>query len=234
MGRSPKCSKEVKIKACEDYHSGKGSYLSIAKQIGVNKSTVHFWYRTYQEHGEKAFEHSSRNRSYSKEFKESIVQSYVSGNSSLLDLSSKFDISSKVVRRWIQRYYNGIEQAEYNPKVEVYTMESRTTTFDDRLEVVKWVINHDMNYKEAASKFAIKYSIVYSWVRKYLRDGEDALRSHKRGPKAKVVIDEEKMSEVDRLKYELEREQALRKRAEFELEVLKKKEEFEKKIRSRK
>lgn len=234
MGRKLECSKEVKMKACEDYHKGKGSFVSIAKQIGVHKSSVQSWYGVYQEHGEKAFDHSPRNRSYSKEFKESVVQSYISGNASLRELGSKYDISVGVVWRWVQRYYNGIEQAEYNPKVEVYTMKYRTTTFDERLKVVKWVINHDMNYKEAASKFAIKYSLVYSWVRKYLRDGEDALRSHKRGPKAKVVIDEKEMSEVDRLKYELEREQALRKRAEFELEVLKKKEEFEKKLRSRK
>lgn len=34
MGRKPKFSKEVKIKACEDYKNGKGSFESIASEIG--------------------------------------------------------------------------------------------------------------------------------------------------------------------------------------------------------
>ena len=108
------------------------------------------------------------------------------------------------------------------------------STLEEQLEIVKWVIEHDMNYKGAADKYQIKYSLVYSWVRKYLKYGEGALEHKQRGPKRKNTIAVSNMGETERLKYELEREKALRKRAEFELEVLKKKREIEEKLRFRK
>jgi transposase len=102
-------------------------------------------------------------------------------------------------------------------------MESRKTTFEERLKIVKWVIAHDMNYTEAAEKNGIKYALVYQWVQKYLKGGVEALRYRKRGPKSKSVVDESSLSDVEKLKLELEREKTLRKHAEFKLEVLKKK-----------
>jgi transposase len=113
-------------------------------------------------------------------------------------------------------------------------MKSRRTTFEERLEIVNWVIANNMNYKEAASRFQIRYALVYKWTKDYEKKGAEALRYKKRGPKAKSAVDESSLSEVERLKLALEREQALRKRAEFELEVLKKKEEFEQKSHFRK
>ena len=35
-------------------------------------------------------------------------------------------------------------------------MKSRKTTFDERLEIVKWTIENDMNYKNSADKYGIK------------------------------------------------------------------------------
>ena len=63
--------------------------------------------------------------------------------------------------------------------------------------------------------------------------GSEALIYQKRGPKPNSEIDESNLIEIEKLKHELEKERALRKRKGFELEVLKK-EEFEKKLRSRK
>src|SRR3712207_8134558 len=40
VSRKPKFSKEIKIKACEEYKSGKGSLVSIAKRIGIDHATV--------------------------------------------------------------------------------------------------------------------------------------------------------------------------------------------------
>jgi transposase len=131
-------------------------------------------------------------------------------------------------------YYNGVENKDYNPKGEVYTMKSRETTFDERLEIVRWVIANDMNYKEAADLYGIRYALVYQWVQKYMQDGDEALKYKKRGTKPRSKIDEDSLDDMEKLKLELERERALRERAEFKLEVLKKKEEFEQKLRSRK
>jgi transposase-like protein len=234
MGRKSKFSKEVKIKACESYKKGHGSLMSIAKELDCDKNTIREWWLRYNTNGPKGLELSATNRSYSKEFKTSIVESYLSGEQSLAELCGKLMISTTVVRKWISKYNNGIMLKTYEPKSEVYTMKSRKTTFEERLEIVNWVMANDMNYREAAAKFQIRYALVYKWTNAYLKDGAEVLKYKKRGPKAKSAVDESTLSDFERLKLALEREQALRKRAEFELEVLKKKEEFERKNRYRK
>jgi len=230
MGRKPTLSKEVKVKACIDYKSGKGSFKSIAKSIGVACSCMRQWYLTYEIHGEAAFDYSQKNRSYTSEFKHIVVDEYSSGKYSLSDLSAKYNISHWVIRKWTQKSYNGIELKDYDPKGDVYTMKSRKTTFEERLEIVEWVIAHDMSYKEAANKFSNNYANIYKWTKAYLASGVDAIKDKKRGPKQKAVVDKDSLSEIDKLKLELERERALRKRREFELEVLKKKRSSKTKI----
>ena len=236
MGERSRYSKEAKIKACEDYIDGKGSFLAIAKSIGTRKEVVRRWYLQYMEHGEETFNSRTGNRSYSKEFKQSIVSMYLAGTYSIAQLGAKHEVPAAMIGKWINKHYNGIELRDYDPKGEIYTMKSRKTTYKERVEIVEWVIGNDMNYKEAASKYAVKYSLVYSWVQKYLKDGAGALEHKRRGPKPKPEsrLGESSMSETEKLKYELERERELRKKAEFRLEVLKKKEEIEKKLRSRK
>ena len=234
MGRKPKFSKEVKVKACENYEKGNSSFSGIADEIGADKSLVRRWYLTYKEYGPSAFETSNKNRPYSKEFKLSVIEEYTAGKYSLADLSAKHNIADGVIRNWVNKWYNGIEIKEYDPKGDVYTMKSRKTTFEERLEIVKWVIENNMSYKDAADKFSITYALVYKWTKGYIDKGSEALKYQKRGPKSKSEIDESNLTEIEKLKLELEKEKALRKRREFEIEVLKKKEEFEKKLCSRK
>lgn len=234
MGRKAKYSKEHKIKACEDYLSGKETFRSIAKSIGTTGEMVRRWYLAYRIHGESAFEVKDLNCSYSNEFKHLVVEEYLSGKYSLPNLGAKYNISHSIIYGWINKYYNGIEIKDYDPKGNIYTMKSRKTTFEERLEIVRWVIGNDMNYKEAADRNGIKYDLIYQWVRKYMKDGADALKYKKRGPKPQSEIDEDALDDMEKLKLELEREKVLRERAEFRLEIFKKKEEFQKKLCSQK
>ena len=234
MGRKPKHSKETKIKACKDYEKGIGSLGSIAKSIGASYSNVHQWYQVYKEHGVNGFETSNRNSSYSSDFKLSVVNDYSTGKYSISSLAGKYNIANTVVRNWIDKWYNSVEIKDYDPKGDVYTMKSRKTTFEERVEIVQWVIENNMSYKNAADKYAITYALVYKWTKIYLDKGPEALKYQRRGPKPKSEIVEESLTEVEKLKLELEKEKALRKRREFELEVLKKKEEFERNLRFRK
>lgn len=234
MGRKAKYSKEVKIKACKDYEKGHISLQGIADEIGTTNEVVRQWYLRYKEHGPNALDSSSRNQSYSKEFKLSVVEEYTSGKYSLSDLSSKHNTATEVIRNWVNKWYNGIEEKDYDPKGDVYTMKSRKTTFEERLEIVQWVIDNNMSYKDAADKYSITYALVYKWTRAYIDKGPEVLKYQKRGPKPKSEIDENSLPEIEKLKHELEKEKALRKRREFELEILKKKEEFERQLRSRK
>jgi len=233
MSRKPKFDKKIKVQACEDYHIGKNSIANLAKEIGCSQGVLRRWYSRYITHGSNVFDCSPKNTSYDAEFKTSVVKSYLSGEYSMAGLSAKHNISFAVVQRWIKKYNNGIDLKSYDPKGDVYTMKARKTTFEERLEIVEWVISNDMNYKEAAIRYATNYALVYKWTKSYLKDGEQSLEYKKRGPSSKSNLSDSDLSEVEQLKQALAKEIALRKRREFELEVLKKKEEFEKKIRYR-
>lgn len=234
MSRNSKVNKEIKIKACKDYQTGVGTYESISKAIGVSSTVLKQWYSAFTYHGTSAFNSSDRNKSYSKQFKVALVQMYLSGECSTMELSGKYNISLGMVKRWIKKYNEGIELKDYDPKGEVYTMKSRKTTYEERLEIVKWVIENNFNYKDAAEKYGIKYAAIYQWVKKYLTHNEASLEYKKRGPKESSKINESELDDIGKLKLELERERILRKQAEFRLELHKKKEEFEKKLHSRK
>lgn len=234
MGRKPKFSAEVKIKACLEYESGYESFESIAKKLQTNKETVRSWYLNYKQHGENVFNTSNRNRTYTKDFKNMVISEYTSGEYSYPELEAKYNISHSVIRGWVNKWYSGEEIKDYDPKGDIYTMKSRNTTYEERLEIVKWVIENNLSYKEAADKYVLPYANVYKWTRSYLENGEEALRYKKRGRKAKSEINFNNLSEIEKLKIELEKEKALRKRKELELEVLKKKDELERKLQSRK
>lgn len=147
----------------------------------------------------------------------------MSGQTSAEKLGARHNISPSVLRNWVQKEYNGKEQKYYKLKRETNTMKSRKTTFQERVDIVICILENNMNYAEATDKYGIRYSLIYSWVRKYNENGVDTLMGQKRGPKGKSSMDESSMSETERLTYELERERTLRKQVEFKLEVLKKK-----------
>lgn len=226
-----KYSKETKIKACKMYAEGFGGLRTIAEIIGCNRNSVHQWYLAYKHHGEKAFETANRRFTYTKDFKIMVADMYSSGKYSILDISSRFNIPDAVVRSWYFKYYNGIE---FNELKGDHTMKSRKTTYEERVEIVEWTLSHDKDYSAASDKFGVSYALVYKWTKAYENEGSEALKYKKRGPKAKKDISWENLSEVERLKKELEFERELRKFREFELELLKKKEEIEKEMLSRK
>lgn len=230
MRKKSEYSKELKIKACEEYSKGNVSFNDVAQKFGIHRSLIHKWYIRYKEHGPNVFDTSNKKRSYSKEFKLKVVEEYTSSMLSQADLAVKYNISEEATRSWINKWYNGVEIKDYDPKGDVYTMKSRDTTFEERLEIVKWVIENDMSYKDGADKFSLNYALVYKWTKAYIDKGPEALIYKKRGPKPKTEIDGNSLTEVDKLKLELEKERLLRKRREFELEVLKKKEEFERNL----
>jgi len=134
-----------------------------------------------------------------------------------------------MVNKWISKYNNGEELKDYVPKKsEVYTMKSKKTTFEERLEIVKYAISHDNDYSKTAEKYRVGYSLVYQWVKKYNELGEEGLKFLAKGRPSKkeqkeLTELEKKDIEIERLKLELEKH----KRAE---EILKKNMEIRQKL----
>ncbi len=200
-----------KITICKRYQKGEPC-SKLAKEYGVNENTIWFWVRMYQANGAKIFEKDSKkgNKKYSKEFKLKIVEEYILGQRSIKEICCKYEIlAHSVVERWIKKYNDGIELKDYNPERGIYTMKSRTTTYEERLEIVKYVLAHENDYKGAAKQFDVSYANVYSWTKKYKEKGELGLqdnrgRTHDNEDFRELTELEKKDIEIEKLKKKLE------------------------------
>lgn len=223
MGRKAKYSKELKLKIVKRYLKGEAA-SALANEYTLLKrgpDTIRDWVHKYESLGEKAFESSSKNKSYSKEFKQQIINDYLNGVDTYDGLTNTYNISSSsIVKTWVKKYNKGIEIKDYDPKGDVYTMKSRKTTLEERLEIVNYVLANNNDFKGAADKYSVPYANVYNWVKKYNESGEDGLsdsrgRPSSKGPKHELSDIEKKDFEIEKLRQEL-------KRKDMVIEVLKK------------
>lgn len=225
MGRKVKCSTEEKIKAVEDYLNGIRSVSEIMRDLSIKSTrSVRDWILAYQQQGVTALLPSNKNKTYTKEFKIMVVEKYIAGEMSVTDLCAKYGIRAhNTLQRWISLYNSDMELKEYNPKQEVYMAEARRkTTIEERKEIVEHCISHQRNYKETAALYAVSYSQVYSWVKKYDVNGIDAL-TDKRGHHKT----DEEVDELERLRRENLRLRRQLEEKDMLTELLKKVKEFE-------
>ena len=223
MGRKAKYSAEQKVQACEDYLSRKKSAIQIARELGMGKrgyDKVYEWARNYKINGGEILNEKPHNRSYSMEFKEKVVHEYLNGQGSMSELQAKYGIPSfRTISRWISMYNNHIEIKDYDPKPEVYMAKSRKTTYEERIEIVKYCLNHDRDIKTAASLYKCSYHQVRSWVLKYEESGEDGLHDKRGKRKSEDELTElekaqRKIAQLEREKEEFRKKYELLKKAE--------------------
>lgn len=227
MSRYLKYTIEQKIRACEDYLSGALSVSEICVRLGMspkNGMTIYKWLDKYKIWGADAFIPSSKNKSYTREFKLRAVEEYISGQASVRKIVAQYNISSmSMLERWISLYNANRELKDYDPKREVYMAEARRkTTIEERREIVEYCINHERNYKDTASLYDVSYNQVYSWVKKYDANGNDALIDKRGHHKTDDEVDE-----LERLRRENLRLKSQLKEKDMLTELLKKVKEFE-------
>lgn len=231
MSRKFKYPPELRVKACEEYLSGCFSMLDICNKYDISYNDksgtcpIYDWLHIYRQSGAEGFFYSAKkNKQYSKELKKQAVEDYLSGKGSLNDISAKYKVkNTRSLRAWISLYNANKELKDYDPKQEVYMAESRRkTTIEERKEIVQHCINHKRNYKITASLYDVSYSQVYSWVKKYDANGDEALTDKRGHHKTDDEVDELEClrRENMRLKRQLEEKNML-------TELLKKVKEFE-------
>ncbi|WP_102027752.1 helix-turn-helix domain-containing protein [Salirhabdus sp. Marseille-P4669] len=181
----------------------------------------------YQKHGLAGIQTKTVNNQYSKEFKLSVVKEYMGKETSISQLARKYNIPAyETVRKWIIKYTEGEELRNYSPKPEVYTMKSRKTTREEKMEIVKDCLANYLSYKETAEKYHVSYNNVYAWTKKYKRYGPDGLVDGRgQGKPTSIQTEEEKLrTEIAALKARneyLETENiALKKLEETERELM--------------
>lgn len=98
----------------------------------------------------------------------------------------------------------------------------RKTTYEERVEIVKYCMENEMNYVQTSEKYQVSYQQIYQWVRKYQTNSAEGLVD-KRGKRKK----ENEMSELEKLRMENKLLQAEKRKAELEIAFLKKLDEIE-------
>ena len=165
---------------------------------------------------------SRKNNHYSAKLKYQAVGDYLSGKGSLQTISKKYGLrDTKQLRNWIKMYNGHTELKSYTGGSRM--TKGRSTTYEERITLVKECMENGYNYGEIAEKYKVGYQQIYTWVRKYKENGESALKDH-RGRHKKDYIPQ---TEDERLKLEvaaLKRQLYL---AQMENDVLKKLQELE-------
>jgi Transposase and inactivated derivatives len=223
MAKSPH-SPEWRAMVSQEYIDGQGSSYDLEAKYSVNAKTIRRWAQRYKEHGILAFERGKGNSKYTSSFKMLCVELYISGKMSMDEIVAKYNISNwGVLNNWISSYNANRVLKDYDPKREVYMAEARRkTTLDERKAIVEYCINHNHDYKGTAANFDISYSQVFSWVKKYDANGEEALVDKRGCHKTDDEVDE-----LERLRRENTRLKRQLEERDMVVELLKKVKEFE-------
>lgn len=176
MGQHSKYSFEMKLAAVTKYLERSCSTESIARSLGTNGARIVEWVTLYQSLGAEGLKTTPKLNAYSVETKRSAVCDYLSGKGTLREIQKKYGIrSDKQLRNWIMKY-NGHENLKYSGTGGTSTMtKGRKTTYEERVEIVTYCIEHEMDYAQAAEKYQVSYQQVYQWIRKYQSDGAPGL-----------------------------------------------------------
>lgn len=223
MSRKSKITDSEMIITVEKYLRGEDSINHLAALLEVDRKSVTQWIQNYQSLGPEGLMNTSKNRCYSAQLKKTAVEDYLTGGGSYMDICKRYGIkSTSQLRNWILKY-NGHEKLKSSGTGGTPIMtKGRATTYNERVEIVKFCIEHQHNYAHTAEKFQVSYQQVYTWTNKYLKSGVEALQDG-RGKRKH----EDKMSELEKLRAQNKLLQAENLRKQMEIDLLKKLDEIE-------
>jgi len=215
-------SPSEKIAAVQKYLDGKDTQRNIASALNIAPASFQQWIRNYESMGPDAF-FMAGCKKYSSALKQQAVQEYLDGGVSQDDICKKYGIRSKAkLQRWIMKY-NCHEELKTSGTGGIAIMtKGRKTTYDERVETVKYCIEHELNYAAAAEEYQVSYQQVYQWVSKYKSIGVEGLVDRRGRSKP-----ESEMSELDKLRAENKLLKAEKSKVELENAFLKKLDEIE-------
>lgn len=223
--RSPKCVEE-KLEIVLKYQEGK-SIGQLCRMYQVSQSTIRAWVRKYQDVGIEGLKESRTWKKYTPDLKQTAVEAHLSGQSSLTSICRKYNISdSSVLRNWIKRYTSG-KALKATSKGLSRMKQGRKTSFEERVEIVNFTIAHEKDYQAAIEKYGISYQQVYSWVRKFEKDGSQGLVDRR----GKGLESKPNLTEEEKLRLKIKQLEERNRYLEMEVGVLKKLEEIKRRNR---
>jgi len=219
MSRKSKVTSERKIELAQRCLCGEMSITEAGREAEVDFETVKDWIQRYEAEGKAGFEYK-KNKNYPSELKEKAAQEYQQGKGSLREICKKFGIrKKKQLQDWIKVYnahgdFNSVKHSGGGS----YMKKARSTTQEERLQIVKECLESGRNYGEMALKYNVSYQQVRTWTLRFEELGEAGLED-RRGKRKKDQTPRTELEaaqiEIEQLKHKLylaERENRLLKK----------------------
>jgi len=196
------------------------SYRAVQRQYGVKNGQIKQWVDRYQADGIEGLKQRSPQK-YTQEFKLKLVQIYLEGKTSYPQLAKRFNVPNvSIIYQWVNLYTSGkLPKTTRRPS----PMSSRKTTMLERIEIVQWIIENDLDYIQASRRFHISYNQAYTWTKKFQDKGTEALQDRR----GKSKFDKPTLTETEKQELRIEQLEARNKRLEMENKLLKKLDEIE-------
>ncbi|MFC4560227.1 helix-turn-helix domain-containing protein, partial [Virgibacillus kekensis] len=214
---------EERIRGVQSVIEDKRTIFSVAREYGVHVDTMEGWVRKYKANGIDGLKETKKWKQYSQELRKEAVEFHLVHGHSLRATCEQFNISThSVLRGWIKLYTSGKEMKSTS-KGRGKMSRGRKITFKERVEIVQYSLANDYNYHKAAEKYQVSYQQVYSWVRKYEKDGEQALRDRR----GKTLESKQNLTEEEKLQLRIKELEHRTQYLEAENGLLKKLKEIE-------
>jgi transposase-like protein len=144
--------------------------------MASGKDSLKRWSLRYKRDGLEGLEEARQTIHYSKELKETVVFAYLNGEGTLERTWQTIWITSTLLKQktWVDKY-NGDKPLTASPSRKQVPTMPKKTTFEERIEVVEYVVKHKHSYTEAAEHFQVSYQQARSWVLKAKNGGYEAL-----------------------------------------------------------
>ena len=208
-----KVSIEEKEKAVKLYLAGEESAQDLGAWLGVDRSQIYRWVKTYRTLGAAGLNtqltrHYGKMPTYSAERKAGAVKAYLRGTGSQKEICKRFGIrSTHALRNWL-KVYNA--HGDFNSRKRSgggsYMRKARSTTQEERIQIVRECLESGKNYGEMALKYNVSYQQVRTWTLKFEELGEAGLED-RRGKRKKDQVPRTELEaaqiEIERLKHEL-------------------------------
>ena len=198
----PSYSRIDKLRLLSDYQDSELALKVFFDYARVYDGSLRRWIKGFLREGVIGVSRSATNRRYSTEIKVAAVVDYQDNGMSRQEVLHKYNIrSNSQLTNWVIRYNSGKLLAPKGAGKRVRKM-GRKVSYDEKIKIVQWALDHGSNYKATAKEFGVSYNRVYDWVRKYQATGDwEILKDHrgkKPRPKGDNLTREEQLEEENR------------------------------------
>ena len=109
----------------------------LSEQYGIHRGRIQEWIEQYKINGESAFFYEEHNRVYCEETKRQAIKEYLAGKGSQREIAAKYGLRNRTqLRDWIKVYNSG---RGFQRKMTGGSRmkETRSTTVEERIQIVK-------------------------------------------------------------------------------------------------